>query len=174
VALVIRLDSRGPVFYRETRCGRWGREFDLLKFRTMGVAASREQIALRAASEVDGPMFKIRADPRVTRIGRFLRTSSIDELPQLVNVLRGEMSLVGPRPLKFEEMSWAPQWRDLRLSVRPGLTGLWQLRSRNSKVFDDWIKHDVAYVHGPPTLTGDVKILVETVAAWLTGRSRSS
>jgi lipopolysaccharide/colanic/teichoic acid biosynthesis glycosyltransferase len=174
VALVIRLDSRGPVFYRELRCGRWGREFEVLKFRTMGIDASQEQLALRAASEVDGPMFKISVDPRVTRIGRFLRMSSIDELPQLVNVFRGEMSLVGPRPLKIEEMSWAPQWRDLRLTVLPGLTGLWQLRSRSSGSFDDWIKNDVGYVLGPPTLAGDLRILFETVVAWLTGRSRGS
>jgi len=163
VAIAIRLDSPGPVFFTERRVGRCGRIFRMLKFRTMAIGASRHQERLRQRNHVDGPMFKMRTDPRVTRVGAFLRRNSIDELPQLLNVLIGHMSLVGPRPLKMEEMQYAPQWRDIRLSVRPGLTGLWQLQGRNSEMFGDWVRYDCEYVLSQDSVLKDLRIILETI-----------
>jgi len=168
-ALAVRLDSPGPIIYRQTRCGQNGKPFVMFKFRTMIVDADRLQGDLRTANEVDGPMFKMRNDPRVTRVGRWLRKTSIDELPQLINVLRGEMSLVGPRPLAEEEMRYAPAWRDVRLQVRPGLTGLWQVAARSRASFEDWIRFDVEYVHRR-SLWLDARVLLQTVGAVLARR----
>jgi lipopolysaccharide/colanic/teichoic acid biosynthesis glycosyltransferase/ADP-glucose pyrophosphorylase len=161
-AIAIRLDSRGPVLFRQRRCGRGGRPFTMLKFRTMVAGADACQSELRASSVVDGPVFKLAKDPRVTRVGRFLRVTSLDELPQLLNVLRGEMSLVGPRPLVMDEMRCAPGWRDIRLMVKPGITGLWQAHGRCRTRFADWIQLDVEYVRSQ-SLMLDLRIILRTL-----------
>jgi lipopolysaccharide/colanic/teichoic acid biosynthesis glycosyltransferase len=111
---------------------------------------------------VDGPVFKLDRDPRITRVGAFLRKTSLDELPQLINVIKGDMSLVGPRPLVMGEMKFSPSWRDIRLRVKPGVTGLWQVEGRSSPYFHDWIRYDVAYVK-EQSLTGDLKIILKTI-----------
>jgi lipopolysaccharide/colanic/teichoic acid biosynthesis glycosyltransferase len=170
IGIAIRLDSRGPVFYRDSRCGRQGRAFRMWKFRTMGSGASRLQDRFLESKDTDGPIFKLDDDPRVTRVGALLRRTSLDELPQLVNILKGEMSFVGPRPLKMDEMRCAPQWRDLRLSVKPGLTGLWQLHARHSTMFGDWVRYDNAYVLDGPSLLGDLRIILTTMRKVLTGK----
>ncbi len=148
IALVVKLTSRGPVFYAARRQGLHGKEFDCLKFRTMMVQAEAIQEKLRIANQVDGPQFKIEDDPRITRIGKFLRDTSIDEIPQFFNVLMGQMSVVGPRPSPESENETCPYWRDARLSVRPGITGLWQvMRTRQvSMDFQEWIYYDTNYV----------------------------
>jgi lipopolysaccharide/colanic/teichoic acid biosynthesis glycosyltransferase len=164
IALLIKLESRGPVFYRDRREGKGGRIFHCLKFRTMFVGAHAQQRELLAKNEVDGPQFKLVRDPRVTRIGRLLRQLSLDELPQLINVLRLEMSLVGPRPSPFRENQLCIPWRDARLSVRPGITGLWQVcRSRRLQGdFHQWIQFDLLYVRHMSFVV-DLKILAATV-----------
>jgi len=148
IVLAIKLASPGPVFFKDKRQGLHGKEFYCLKFRSMAVGAERIQDKLRIVSEVDGPQFKIRDDPRVTGVGRFLRDTFIDEVPQFLNVLLGQMSVVGPRPLAESENRLCPSWRGARLSVRPGITGLWQAcRTRNpSKDFQEWIHWDSEYV----------------------------
>jgi lipopolysaccharide/colanic/teichoic acid biosynthesis glycosyltransferase len=170
VAVAIRLDSPGPIFFRQSRCGQGGREFPMLKFRTMVPDAEARKVALASRNEVDGPMFKLAHDPRVTRVGRFLRKTSLDELPQLVNVLRGEMSLVGPRPLAMEEMRWNPSWRDSRLTMRPGLTGLWQVEAHSKAAFADWITHDLAYLRNH-SLSRDLRILTKTLLVAALGKN---
>jgi lipopolysaccharide/colanic/teichoic acid biosynthesis glycosyltransferase/dTDP-glucose pyrophosphorylase len=167
LAAAIKLDSRGPVFFRQRRCGRGKREFQMIKFRTMVADAEELKEALRAHNEVEGPMFKIARDPRVTRVGRFLRQTSLDELPQLLNVLSGSMTLVGPRPLAIEEMAWSPKWRDLRLTVRPGITGAWQVSARNDPGFRPWLLHDIGYVK-TRSFRRDLEILLKTVLVFLT------
>ena len=162
IALAIKLDSPGPIVFRQIRCGRGGRPFPMRKFRSMVVNAEALRRELASHNEVDGPMFKIAADPRITRVGRFLRATNLDEIPQLWNVLSGDMSLVGPRPLSMEEMRYNPLWRDLRLSVLPGLTGLWQVEGLSKTSFADWIKYDIHYVRNmSPWL--DLKIMSKTV-----------
>lgn len=162
IAAAIKLDSPGEVFFRQKRCGLGGREFYMIKFRTMCQDADFMQRALWARKTVDGPMFKLDADPRITRVGRFLRKSSLDELPQLINVLRSEMSLVGPRPLAMGEMRFSPSWRDVRLSVKPGITGMWQVNGRSHAAFHDWIRYDINYVRNY-SLWLDLKILFRTI-----------
>lgn len=122
IAVFIKIDSKGSVFFLQKRCGRYGKVFDMYKFRTMVKEA--EFLKKRLTNEMDGPMFKMRNDPRITRIGRILRKYSLDELPQLINVFKGQMSLVGPRPLADEEMTGDDNWRKIRLSVKPGMTGV--------------------------------------------------
>jgi lipopolysaccharide/colanic/teichoic acid biosynthesis glycosyltransferase/NDP-sugar pyrophosphorylase family protein len=161
--------SPGPMFYRETRLGWGGRPFTLWKLRTMVQGADRQQSVLRAMNQTDGPMFKIIQDPRVTRLGRWLRQTSLDELPQFWNVLKGDMALVGPRPLADREMKWHPAWRELRLRVKPGLTGLWQVRCGVASDFAEWIAYDVEYVQNL-SLWQDLRILAATVRVVLTGR----
>jgi len=168
VALAIKLTSPGPVFFRQRRCGRHGREFWMVKFRTMVKDAENMQAELRPLSEVDGPVFKIENDPRNTPLGRFLRRYSIDEFPQLWNVLKGEMSLVGPRPLAAREMKFCPAWRDVRLKVRPGITGLWQISGRSKTSFHDWIRLDVEYVR-EQSIGKDYQILLRTLSVVLRG-----
>lgn len=168
IALAIKLDSPGAVFFAQHRCGKGGKEFRMLKFRTMVSDAEQRQATLRARNAVDGPMFKLDDDPRITRVGKFLRKTSLDELPQLVNVLRGEMSLVGPRPLAYAEMKFCPSWRDLRLTVTPGVTGLWQVQSRQQNRFSDWIQYDSEYVQ-TQSLSTDLRILLRTVGALFKG-----
>ena len=161
IALFIKYDSPGPVLFRQRRCGKGGKEFWMIKFRTMATDAEKKQKELLAQNDVDGPVFKLYNDPRVTRIGRFLRKTSLDELPQLLNVLRGEMSLVGPRPLMMREMKYSPAWRDMRLRVKPGVTGLWQLRGRSRPGFHEWIRQDIEYVKKQSFFL-DIKILLKT------------
>lgn len=168
IALAVKLDSPGPVFFSQKRCGKNGKEFWMHKFRTMVPDAEQRQKELRAQNSVDGPMFKLEEDPRITRVGKMLRKTSLDELPQLLNVLRGEMSLVGPRPLAYDEMKFCPTWRDARLSVSPGLTGLWQVKARNRNRFAEWIRYDLEYVRRHSLLL-DLYILVRTARVLLKG-----
>jgi len=162
IALAVKLDSTGPVLFRQKRCGKGGYDFRMLKFRTMVQDAESQQEKLAALKDTDGPMFKLADDPRTTRVGAFLRRTSLDELPQLINVLIGEMSLVGPRPLVMDEMKCSPSWRDIRLRVKPGMTGLWQVSGRSEGHFHDWIRHDIHYVMNQ-SLWLDLKILFRTV-----------
>jgi len=168
IALAVKLDSPGPAFFSQKRCGKNGKEFWMHKFRTMVPDAEQRQKDLRAHNTVDGPMFKLEEDPRVTRMGKILRKTSLDELPQLLNVLRGEMSLVGPRPLAYDEMKFCPTWRDARLSVSPGLTGLWQVKARNRNRFSEWIRYDLEYVRTHSLLL-DLYILIRTARVLLKG-----
>lgn len=164
IAILIKLESRGPILYGHKREGKDGRVFRCWKFRTMFDGAEARERELRANSDVDGPQFKIHGDPRITRVGRWLRPTSLDELPQLLNVSMGQMSLVGPRPSPFRENQLCVPWREGRLSVRPGITGLWQVcrHERASGDFHQWIQYDLLYVrHGSFTL--DLKILVATL-----------
>jgi lipopolysaccharide/colanic/teichoic acid biosynthesis glycosyltransferase len=170
VALLVKLTSRGPVFFRQERSGLNGRPFMIYKFRTMVSNAEQLKHELAAMNEMTGPVFKVTNDPRVTPLGRFLRKFSIDELPQLFNVLRGEMSLVGPRPLPVDEVR---RFNDLahrrRLSVKPGLTCLWQISGRNNvKDFKDWVRLDLEYIDNW-SFWLDLKILWCTVPIVLTG-----
>jgi lipopolysaccharide/colanic/teichoic acid biosynthesis glycosyltransferase len=164
VALAIKLDSRGPVLYGHRREGKDGRAFRCWKFRTMFVGAEVRERELYARNEVDGPQFKLDRDPRITRVGRWLRPTSLDELPQLLNVALGEMSFVGPRPSPFRENQLCVPWREGRLSVRPGITGLWQVcrRDRRSGDFHQWIQYDLLYVRNV-CLRLDLNILAATV-----------
>jgi exopolysaccharide biosynthesis polyprenyl glycosylphosphotransferase len=161
-AIAIKLDSRGPVFFKQVRVGKDGRLFKLWKLRTMVADAERMLESLRPHSEMDGPLFKMRDDPRVTRVGAFLRRTSIDELPQLGNVLRGEMSMVGPRPALPGELSgWTEELRG-RLRVKPGVTGMWQVSGRSGTSFDDYVRHDLYYVDNWSLMT-DVAIVAKTI-----------
>jgi lipopolysaccharide/colanic/teichoic acid biosynthesis glycosyltransferase len=177
VAILVKLESRGPVFFAHGREGKGGRVFQCLKFRTMCEDAHRLQRKLYQASAVDGPQFKMERDPRITRIGRWLRATNIDELPQLINVLRGQMSLIGPRPSPFRENQICVPWRRARLSVRPGITGLWQVcrHDRSEGDFYQWIYYDMLYVQHR-SLWLDLKILFFTLvtfgARWSTPLSR--
>lgn len=162
IALAIKFDSRGPVLYKQKRCGTGGHLFNMLKFRTMVANAEQLHKQLSSKNEHDGPMFKMTKDPRVTKVGEILRKTSFDEFPQLFNVLKGEMSLVGPRPLIMDEMKFSPGWRDIRLKVKPGITGLWQIHGRSDSPFHDWIQYDVYYVKHQ-SIWLDVKILFKTI-----------
>jgi exopolysaccharide biosynthesis polyprenyl glycosylphosphotransferase len=171
IALLIKTTSRGPVLFRQQRGGRNGRAFAMLKFRTMREGAETERETLAARNELKGPAFKMKDDPRITPLGRFLRRHSLDELPQLWNVLRGEMSLVGPRPLPLEEVKAIAEGEDRRrLSVKPGLTGLWQVSGRSDLAdFADWVRLDLAYID-QWSLWLDLKILLATVPVALLGK----
>ncbi|AQT69463.1 UDP-glucose:undecaprenyl-phosphate glucose-1-phosphate transferase [Anaerohalosphaera lusitana] len=149
IAAAIKLESPGPAIFKHRRQGLSGREFQCLKFRTMVTGADQMQQILRSLNEVDGPQFKIENDPRVSRLGRFLRATYLDELPQLFNVLAGHMSLVGPRPSPARENLFCPHWHDARLSVKPGITGLWQVKRNPERThdFQEWLKYDVEYVN---------------------------
>jgi exopolysaccharide biosynthesis polyprenyl glycosylphosphotransferase len=167
IALAIKLTSPGPVLFKQRRVGEQEREFTILKFRTMVVGAHAQREALD--NEADGLLFKMRRDPRVTRVGRFLRKTSLDELPQLFNVMRGEMSLVGPRPALPEETSRYVESQRGRLRVKPGVTGLWQVNGRHDLAFEDYVRYDLFYVENW-SLTMDLYILAKTVPALLTAR----
>jgi exopolysaccharide biosynthesis polyprenyl glycosylphosphotransferase len=169
IALAVKLDSPGPVLYRDRRVGLNEREFDMLKFRTMRADAEALQTQLEQENEAEGPLFKIRDDPRVTRVGRFLRRFSLDEIPQVLNVLRGEMSLVGPRPLPVRDYELLEPWHRKRYLVLPGMTGLWQVAGRSSLGFDDLVRLDFYYLeHWSIWL--DISILLRTVPAVLGSR----
>jgi exopolysaccharide biosynthesis polyprenyl glycosylphosphotransferase len=169
IAAAIKLTSRGPVLFTQTRVGRRGEHFRLLKFRTMIRGAEDIVDLLRDRNEADGPLFKIRDDPRVTRVGRFLRRWSLDELPQLENVLRGDMSLVGPRPPIPAEVASYEDWHFGRLEVAPGITGLWQVNGRSDLSFEDYVRRDLFYIENW-SLSYDLFLLLKTVPAVLTGR----
>ena len=169
IALAIKLDSPGPVFFRQERVGRDGRRFAMLKFRSMRLDAERYLAALREQNEATGPLFKMRNDPRVTRVGRVLRRLSLDELPQLFNVLRGEMSLVGPRPPLAAEVAEYEDWHMGRLQAVPGMTGLWQVSGRSEIAFHDMVRLDLHYIHNW-SLVLDLEILLRTIPAVLSSR----
>ncbi len=169
IAIAIKLDSPGPVLYRQQRIGKHGTPFSMLKFRSMCQDAERRQQQLRAHNEATGPLFKMRRDPRVTRVGGLLRRWSLDELPQLVNVLQGEMSLVGPRPPIPSEVEQYEEWQLGRLRAVPGLTGLWQVSGRSEVPFHDMVRLDLHYIRNW-SLGLDFEILLRTIPAVLTNR----
>ncbi len=169
VALAVKLDSRGPVLFVDRRVGVGEREFGMLKFRTMVAEATTLQPQLEDANEAEGALFKIRDDPRVTRVGRFLRRLSLDEIPQLVNVLKGEMSLVGPRPLPLRDYRLLQDWHRARYAVLPGMTGLWQISGRSGLTFDDLVRLDFTYLENWSVWL-DVTIIAKTIPAVVTRR----
>ncbi|HEX2029444.1 MAG TPA: sugar transferase [Nitriliruptorales bacterium] len=169
IALTVKVSSRGPLLYRQRRVGYHGRTFELLKFRSMYADAEARRAEVAVLNECTGPVFKIRNDPRITRVGRMLRKFSLDELPQLVNVLRGEMSLVGPRPATPEEVETYGHRERQRLLVRPGVTCIWQVSGRSDVDFDTWMEMDLAYIE-TWSLWRDVVLLVRTIPAVLSCR----
>ena len=169
IAVAIKLDSKGPVVFKQRRAGLGGKPFHIYKFRTMCNDAEKQKAALRALSEQDGPAFKLKNDPRITRVGHLLRKTSLDELPQLWNVIRGEMSIVGPRPLPVDEQNGCSQWQRTRLDVTPGLTCIWQVTGRSEVSFADWVRMDVNYIRRR-TLWNDIKIIAATIPAVLLRR----
>jgi len=169
LAVAIKLDSPGPVFFRQRRIGLNGREFWLYKFRSMCQDAESRLAQIRERNEMDGPVFKMRADPRVTRVGRFLRKTSLDEFPQFWNVLRGEMSVVGPRPPIPAEVKLYKRWQRRRLSVKPGITCTWQVSGRNEIDFAQWMELDLHYIDNW-SLWHDLKIVLRTIPAVILGR----
>ncbi|MEQ8767634.1 MAG: sugar transferase [Planctomycetota bacterium] len=168
-AIAIRLEDWGPVLYRQRRVGQGGREFTLYKLRSMGVAADHEREQLQSSNEMEGVIFKMRSDPRATRVGRLLRRYSVDELPQLWNVLRGEMSLVGPRPPLPAEVEHYTLLDRTRLEVKPGLTCYWQVMGRSELGFARQVELDLDYIHNQSVAT-DLWILLRTIPAVLSGR----
>jgi lipopolysaccharide/colanic/teichoic acid biosynthesis glycosyltransferase len=164
-AAAIRLDTPGPLLFMQQRTGRNGRRFRMWKFRTMVANAEDLKASLAHLNVLPLPDFKVPDDPRITRVGRFLRTTSLDELPQLFNVIRGEMSLVGPRPTSFPATTYE-LWHTRRLEVAPGLTGLWQLQGRNAMTFDDRLRLDIEYIRRA-SLAFDAWLVVRTVGAIL-------
>ncbi|MDU2490241.1 MAG: sugar transferase [Clostridium celatum] len=162
IAIIIKTTSKGPVFFSQKRVGKNGKEFDMYKFRSMVVNAEELKEKLAAKNEMSGPMFKMKDDPRVTKVGKFIRKTSIDELPQLWNVLKGDMSLVGPRPSLPKEVAQFEEWMYRRLEVKPGLTCYWQVSGRNNIDFDDWMKLDIKYVDERSTWV-DIKLIFKTV-----------
>jgi lipopolysaccharide/colanic/teichoic acid biosynthesis glycosyltransferase len=164
IALLIKLESRGPVLFADKREAKGGKNFNCLKFRTMVQGADAMQRELLKKNELDGPQFKLDKDPRVTRVGRWIRPCSLDELPQLINVALGQMSLVGPRPSPFRENQTCVPWREGRLSVRPGITGLWQVcrHDRGEGDFHQWIYYDLLYVQHMSAHV-DLKIVIATI-----------
>jgi exopolysaccharide biosynthesis polyprenyl glycosylphosphotransferase len=169
IAAVIKLSSPGPVFFADRRVGLNEREFTMLKFRTMRAGADELQPSLEGQNEADGPLFKIRDDPRVTRVGGVLRRLSLDELPQVLNVLRGEMSLVGPRPLRLRDFALLDEWHRKRNLVLPGMTGLWQISGRSLLSFDDLVRLDFFYLEHW-SLWLDITVLIKTIPAVLAAR----
>lgn len=162
VACAIKLTSKGPIFFLQKRVGKNGELFNMYKFRSMVVNAEELKEKLKHKNEMSGPMFKMKDDPRVTKVGKFIRKTSLDELPQLWNVLKGDMSLVGPRPSLPKEVEQFDSWMFKRLTVRPGLTCYWQVSGRNNIDFEDWMKLDVKYVE-ERNLWIDIKLIFKTV-----------
>jgi exopolysaccharide biosynthesis polyprenyl glycosylphosphotransferase len=169
VALMIKATSPGPVLFRQLRCGLYGRPFTFLKFRSMQLDAEALKQQLKPFNEMTGPAFKMTNDPRVTGFGRFLRRTSLDELPQLLNILRGDMSFVGPRPAVVDEVRQYEPWQRRRLSMKPGLTCLWQISGRNELPFEEWMRLDLEYIDNW-SLWLDLKIALKTIPAVLLGR----
>jgi lipopolysaccharide/colanic/teichoic acid biosynthesis glycosyltransferase len=162
ISVIVKASSPGPVIWTQIRCGLNGRKFVMYKFRSMVADAEEKKKMLTSLNEMDGPVFKIRNDPRITPIGRWLRKTSLDELPQFLNILRGDMSLVGPRPALPEEVEQYERWQRRRLSMKPGLTCLWQIDGRNQVDFEHWMKMDLDYIDNW-RLELDFKILLKTV-----------
>lgn len=161
VAIAIKLESKGPIIFVQTRVGINGKHFKMYKFRSMVQNAEELKSELIEKNEMSGPMFKMKNDPRITKIGKFIRKTSIDELPQLINVIKGEMSLVGPRPSLPEEVDKFDDWMYERLSVKPGLTCYWQVSGRNNIDFYEWMKLDIKYVRERNLLI-DIKLILKT------------
>ncbi|MGH9318533.1 MAG: sugar transferase, partial [Vicinamibacteria bacterium] len=169
VPILIKSTSRGPVLYRQVRCGLNGRRFTFYKFRSMVEGADEQREEIAHLNEAKGPIFKISSDPRVTPVGRLLRKTSIDELPQLINVLKGEMSLVGPRPPLPQEVELYEPWQRRRMSMKPGLTCLWQVSGRSVLTFEEWVDLDLHYIDNW-SLGRDFQILLRTIPAVLSRR----
>lgn len=161
VGILIKLESKGPIVFTQKRVGKDGKEFDMYKLRSMVVNAEEIKEKLKEQNEMSGPMFKIKDDPRITKVGKFIRKTSLDELPQLVNVLKGDMSLVGPRPSLPNEVKEFETWMLKRLNVKPGLTCYWQVMGRNNIDFEDWMRLDVKYVNERSFLL-DIKLILKT------------
>ncbi len=162
VAIAIKIeDSKGSVLFSQKRVGQYGKEFNMYKFRSMVSNAEELKAKLMAQNEMSGPMFKMKHDPRITKVGKFIRKTSIDELPQLINILKGEMSLVGPRPSLPKEVAKFEPWMLERLDVKPGLTCYWQVMGRNTIDFEEWMKLDIKYVHDK-NLWLDIKLIFKT------------
>lgn len=161
VAIVIKIESKGPIIFSQDRVGLNGSKFKMYKFRSMIVDAERYKEKLLEQNEMNGPMFKIKNDPRVTKVGKFIRRTSIDELPQLLNILKGDMSLVGPRPSLPKEVEKFSPWMLERLNVKPGLTCYWQISGRNDIQFEDWMKLDIKYVKERGILL-DLRLVIRT------------
>lgn len=162
IAIAIKIDSKGPVFFKQTRVGLRGREFQIYKFRSMCDHAEDMLDELKAENEQDGPVFKIKNDKRITRVGRFLRKTSLDELPQFINVFKGEMSVVGPRPPLPQEVKEYKRWQNRRLSMNPGITCIWQVSGRNNIPFDQWMKLDLQYID-TWSIALDIMIILKTI-----------
>jgi lipopolysaccharide/colanic/teichoic acid biosynthesis glycosyltransferase len=169
IATAIKLTSPGPVIFRQRRAGVGGRPFDFFKFRSMTVDAEEQKEELRTKNEQRGPIFKMRQDPRITGLGRLLRRTSLDELPQLWNVLRGDMSLVGPRPPTLDEVPNYKPWQLRRLFLTGGLTCSWQVSGRSEIGFEDWVRMDIRYAANRSFLN-DLRLIARTPAAMVTGR----
>lgn len=167
VVLAIRLDSPGPALFAQLRTGQHGRRFRMYKFRTMVIDAEERKAELAHLNELPWPDFKITDDPRVTRVGKFLRATSLDELPQLVNVLKGDMTIVGPRPTSFSASTY-DLWHTARLEVPPGLTGFWQVEGRNESTFDERLRLDIAYLR-QMSLRTDTMLVARTVKEMVRG-----
>lgn len=161
VAILIKLESKGPVIFSQKRVGLNGNEFKMYKFRSMVQNAEKLKEKLAKQNEMSGPMFKMKDDPRVTKVGKFIRKTSIDEIPQLINVIKGDMSLVGPRPSLPKEVEKFEPWMLDRLNVKPGLTCYWQISGRNNIDFEDWMKLDLQYVEDRSFLL-DLKLIFKT------------
>lgn len=166
VSVLIKLDSRGPVFFIQDRCGKNGKIFKMLKFRSMVNNAEDLLDDLKDKNEQTGPVFKIKDDPRITRVGRFIRKTSIDELPQLFNILKGDMSIVGPRPPIVREVKEYNSYQRLRLTVKPGLTCYWQTMGRNTLGFDEWVELDIKYIQ-ERNFWLDLKLIFKTFKVFL-------
>lgn len=162
VSMLIKLESKGEVIFKQKRVGLNGKEFYMYKFRSMVINAEELKEQLESQNEMSGPMFKIKDDPRITKVGKFIRRTSIDELPQLINVIKGDMSLVGPRPSLPNEVKKFEQWMMERLEVKPGLTCIWQISGRNNIDFEDWMKLDIKYVR-ERSFKLDIKLILKTV-----------
>ena len=160
-AIAIKIDSKGPVFFKQMRVGKNGVQFPMYKFRSMVVNAEELKKELEEQNEMSGPMFKIKSDPRITKVGKFIRKTSIDELPQLVNVIKGDMSLVGPRPSLPKEVEQFEPWMMERLEVLPGITCFWQVSGRNNIPFKEWMELDVKYVRERNYFL-DIKLIFKT------------
>lgn len=160
-AIAIKMDSKGPIFFKQDRVGKDERIFSMYKFRSMVVNAEELKKSLEKENEMSGPMFKMKKDPRITRVGRFIRKTSIDELPQLVNVIKGDMSLVGPRPSLPKEVEQFEPWMKERVTVQPGITCFWQVSGRNNIPFKEWMELDVKYVRERSYLL-DLKLIFKT------------